>query len=122
MTPQITAPTETIVDALWLLGGMGLTAIIFGWAVTQIAKRWRKDHKRRLLSASDSMLRASVLTLIAFLGQWHVAHVFGWLSINDWVTAFIIAAILAPVAPLSWNPLLAVVGKRFPAVAKALDS
>jgi len=107
---QTVAARDHLQDIAGTLAVMALIAIAFSYAATAFAKQWRKDHNRRAWSLSSSNTRATGFAFLAFLGEWHVAHSFNVINVNDWLTAGVLAAIIGVATPLSWNPLSRLLG------------
>jgi hypothetical protein len=101
----IAAGEQSLWEIVGVFFGVLILSYVFSYAMTHLAKSWRNDHALALLSPSSSLLRATLLAFTAFIGLWYVAFQTGIIAEHSWIVAIILAAITAPFAPLSWNPL-----------------
>lgn len=107
----VAAAEQSLIEIAAVLGVIVITSYVSTYAITHIAKRWRRDHNKALRIASSSLIRATIIAFAAFQGLWYGAYELGALTAYKWQVGIIIGGIFAPFAPLSWNPLIAVVGK-----------
>jgi len=115
------ADQESIILISVVIAGLALISIIISWGVTRFIKQWRKDHSEMPRLPSESALTASAVAAVAFAGNWHVAHVFNIIMVDNLAAMGILAVFTGIISPLSFNPLLAYIAGRWPRIAQALD-